>query len=173
MNKPILCCLRIKPATLLVGLVDLAVHMFLLATIFASYSHLAIFDQHYANSMSLISSSSSSCMSASMVSGGQFRSTLDVSSPIDFNIQVESKDDLKDFMSSQLTKNYQNVLLSYNARQDLLLNNSQQNTLKSKCMHLYILGLLGVCVAYEHVKNRIQIQRVYHNVIKNSNFKKL
>jgi hypothetical protein len=38
MNKPILCCFKIKSATLLIGIFDLMIHMLLLATLFASIS---------------------------------------------------------------------------------------------------------------------------------------
>jgi hypothetical protein len=58
MNKPILCCLKIKPATLLVGLIDLTLQMSMLAALFASYSRPDVFDHYYANSLSLVSSSS-------------------------------------------------------------------------------------------------------------------
>lgn len=66
MNRPILCCLKIKQATLFVGIIDLILHMMVLTTLFALYSHPNLFDHYYANSLSLIVSPSSSFYSASL-----------------------------------------------------------------------------------------------------------
>lgn len=66
MNQPILCCLKIKPATLFIGVTDLMMHMMVLATLFAAYSHPALFDHYYSNSISLVVSPTSSLYSIPM-----------------------------------------------------------------------------------------------------------
>jgi hypothetical protein len=74
--------LKIKPATLLVGLIDLTVHMSLLATLFASYTRPDIFDHYYANSLSLVSSSSSSCLPTGSTSmSAHYKSLASVDMP--------------------------------------------------------------------------------------------
>lgn len=77
-NKQVLCCLKIKPAALLIGTIDLVLHMSLLATLLASYSHPDIFDHYYFSSISLISSSASSCSTSKY---GMDLATPIVSSP--------------------------------------------------------------------------------------------
>lgn len=66
MNRPILCCLKVKQASLFVGIVDLILHMMVLTKLFALYSHPNLFDHYYANSLSLIVSPSSSFYSNSL-----------------------------------------------------------------------------------------------------------
>jgi hypothetical protein len=50
MNKPILCCFKIKSATLLIGIFDLMMHMLILATLFASISSPNAFENVWSHS---------------------------------------------------------------------------------------------------------------------------
>jgi hypothetical protein len=135
MNKPILCCLKIKPATLLVGLVDLTLHMSLLATLFASYTRPDIFDHYYANSLSLVSSSSSSCLSAGSVS--HFKTSVDLVIPQSeqSNSQVAAASSDNDEKNLQADSSFNtNFFNSMSISDQISGNTSQQIMISSKIL---------------------------------------
>ncbi|CAF0926464.1 unnamed protein product [Brachionus calyciflorus] len=69
MTKAIFCCLKIKSATLLIGILDLFLHIILLTSLLTSWSHPSIFDHYYTNSFNLMSSPSSNCQIISARNG--------------------------------------------------------------------------------------------------------
>lgn len=77
MTRKILCCLKVKSATLLIGSIDLVsfgqidwkkiffffkfAHVMFVLSLLTSWSHPSIFDHYYTNSFSLMASPSSNC----------------------------------------------------------------------------------------------------------------
>ncbi|RNA31743.1 Lysosomal-associated transmembrane 4A [Brachionus plicatilis] len=125
MTRKILCCLKVKSATLLIGSIDLFAHVMFVLSLLTSWSHPSIFDHYYTNSFSLMASPSSNCQLLSK------SANLDSPTAMPFA-------EATNFMAIHKYKRNSELTLQYPSSNQLILSGDDRKNPKDKSVYVFV-----------------------------------